>query len=426
MTEISNYAKYRVTGPGAEAWLSSLLTARMPAPGRITLTAMLNEAGRIVGEFTVARASEADEFYLFGSLPAEAHHSRWFRHHLPRDGSVRFEVLGLGLVGLSVTGPRSRDVLAAVAPDLDLSTEAFPFMTFRHVDLGMTPAHLARINYAGDLGYELWVAPEYQRALFDRIVAAGEPHGLRLFGMRALMSLRLEKSYGTWFREYRPIYTPARGRHHALHQARPRVHRAGGARGGAGGRRPEAAAGRVRRRARPGRPGRRHRRRAGLARRGGRGLGDIGRVRPLTSGSRSRSATCRPPWRRRTARAATGSRSRSSGGGGLRASSPSRCSTRRAPGCASDRGHRRADRRRRLADRRSRRGFGRGRDPPRRRGAGARRDAVPGRRLRELPGGGRRHRVRADVPDAGAAGVAGRAASGRRRTRHSPWWSPRT
>ena len=95
----------------------------------------------------------------------------------------------------------------------------------------MIPAHLARINYAGDLGYELWVAPEYQRALFDRIIEAGEPHGLRLFGMRALMSLRLEKSYGTWFREYRPIYTPAEGGHHALPQARPRVHRPGRARG---------------------------------------------------------------------------------------------------------------------------------------------------------------------------------------------------
>jgi dimethylglycine dehydrogenase len=201
MTEISNYAKYRVAGPGAEAWLSSLLTARMPAPGRITLTAMLNDQGRIVGEFTVARASEADEFYLFGSLPAETHHSRWFMHHLPADGSVSFEVLGMGLVGLSLTGPRSRDVLSAVAPDLDLSTEAFPFMTFRHVNLGMQPAHVARINYSGDLGYELWVKPEHQRALFDRIVAAGQPHGLRLFGMRALMSLRLEKSYGTWFRE---------------------------------------------------------------------------------------------------------------------------------------------------------------------------------------------------------------------------------
>ncbi|MET1231527.1 MAG: glycine cleavage T C-terminal barrel domain-containing protein, partial [Candidatus Limnocylindrales bacterium] len=207
MTEISNYAKYRVSGSGAEAWLSSLLTARMPGVGRITLTAMLNDRGRIVGEFTVARPSDADTFYLFGSLPAEVHHSRWFRHHLPADETVRFEVLGLGLTGLSVAGPRSRDVLATVAPDLDLSTEAFPFMNFRPVDLGMIPVHLGRINYAGDLGYELWVAPEYQAVLYDRIVASGERFGLRLFGMRALMSLRLEKSYGTWFREYRPIYT---------------------------------------------------------------------------------------------------------------------------------------------------------------------------------------------------------------------------
>jgi dimethylglycine dehydrogenase len=207
MTEISNYAKYHVTGPGAETWLSSLLTQRMPQPGRITLTAMLNDQGRIVGEFTVARASDKEEFHLFGSLPAEVHHARWFRHHLPKDGSVEFEVLGLKLTGLSVTGPRARDLLSEVAPDLDLSTAAFPFMTFRKVDLGMIPAHVARLNYSGDLGYELWVAPEYQRALFDAIVAAGQPVGLRLFGMRALMSLRLEKSYGTWFREYRPIYT---------------------------------------------------------------------------------------------------------------------------------------------------------------------------------------------------------------------------
>lgn len=206
MTEISNYAKYRVTGAGGEAWLSSLLTQRMPAPGRITLTAMLNEAGRIVGEFTVARPGEADEWYLFGSLPAEVHHARWFEAHLPVDGGVRFEVLGLGLVGLSVAGPRSRDLLSRLG-DLDLSSEVFPFMTFRRVDLGMIPVHLGRINYAGDLGYELWVAPQYQRALFDRIVAAGAEDDLRLFGMRALMSLRLEKSYGTWFREYRPIYT---------------------------------------------------------------------------------------------------------------------------------------------------------------------------------------------------------------------------
>jgi dimethylglycine dehydrogenase len=178
----------------------------MPEPGRITLTAMLNEAGRIVGEFTVARPTDADEYFLFGSLAAEVHHPRWFGAHLPADGSVSFEVLGLSLVGLSIAGPHARDTLSKLT-DLDLATPSFRFMDFRRIDLAMIPTLLGRINYSGELGYELWVAPEYQRALFDRLMAAGEGYGIRLFGFRALMSLRLEKSYGTWYREYRPIYT---------------------------------------------------------------------------------------------------------------------------------------------------------------------------------------------------------------------------
>ena len=119
---------------------------------------------------------------------------------------MTFEVLGLSLVGLSIAGPHARDVLAALT-DEDLSTAAFRFMDFRRIEVGIVPALVGRINYSGELGYELWVAPEYQEALFDRIMAAGEEHGIRLFGFRALMSLRLEKSYGTWYREYRPIYT---------------------------------------------------------------------------------------------------------------------------------------------------------------------------------------------------------------------------
>ena len=153
LTEISNFAKYRVRGPGAEAWLSSLLTNRMPREGRIVLTAMLNDAGRIIGEFTVARAG-GEDFFLFGSQAAETHHSRWFRHHLPADGSVSIEVLGLSLVGLSLAGPHARDVLAA-ATDEDVSGEALRFLDFRPIDLGMTPARVGRLSYSGDLGYEL-------------------------------------------------------------------------------------------------------------------------------------------------------------------------------------------------------------------------------------------------------------------------------
>lgn len=206
LIETSNFAKYHVTGPGAAPWLSGLLTNRLPAIGRIGLTAMLDPAGRILGEFTVARAGD-EEFFLFGSQAAETHHSRWFLAHLPADGSLSFRVLGLSLVGLSLAGPRARDVLQKVT-GTDLATTAFRFRDFRQVDVGMIPAWVGRLSYSGELGYELWVAPEYQRALFDLLTEAGSESGLRLFGLRALMSLRLEKGYGTWFREYRPIYTP--------------------------------------------------------------------------------------------------------------------------------------------------------------------------------------------------------------------------
>ncbi len=206
LTEISNFAKYSVSGPGSAEWLAGLFTNSLPPVGRVHLTPMLNPQGRIVGEFSVARTGEHD-FMLFGSQAAEVHHSRWFLAHLPADGSVEFRALGLELVGLSIAGPRARDVLAAVT-DGDVSNDAFRFMQFRRLDLGMIPATVGRMTYTGDLGYEVWVAPEYQGALFDLLWTVGRSHDMALFGFRALMSLRMEKSFGTWFREYRPIYTP--------------------------------------------------------------------------------------------------------------------------------------------------------------------------------------------------------------------------
>jgi dimethylglycine dehydrogenase len=206
LTECSNFAKYRVSGPGTAEWLQGLFTNRLPAQGRVSLTAMLNPQGRIVGEFSVARVGE-DDFFLFGSQAAEVHHSRWFIDHLPAGSPIRFQALGLSLVGLSVAGPKARDVLQSVTAT-SLATADFPFMAFRRVDVGMIPAWVGRMTYSGDLGYEIWVAPEYQRALFDLLWEAGRPHDMALFGFRALMSLRMEKMFGTWYREYRPIYTP--------------------------------------------------------------------------------------------------------------------------------------------------------------------------------------------------------------------------
>ena len=206
LSECSNFAKYHVTGPRSAEWLQGLFTNRLPKIGRTSLTAMLNPAGRIVGEFSVSRLNEND-FYLFGSQPAEVHHSRWFFDHMPMDGSVIFEIVALGLVGLTVAGPKSRDVLQSLT-NTSLATADFPFMTFRQMDIGVIPAMVNRMSYTGDLGYEIWVRPEYQRRLFDLLWEAGKPFDMALFGFRALITMRLEKNYGTWYREYRPIYTP--------------------------------------------------------------------------------------------------------------------------------------------------------------------------------------------------------------------------
>jgi dimethylglycine dehydrogenase len=205
-SEASNFAKYKVSGPGSAVWLQGLFTNALPKIGRTVLTAMLNPQGRIEGEFSVSRIGE-EEFFLFGSQAAEVHHPRWFLAHLPEGSPIRFETLSLSMVGLTVAGPRSRDVLQKLT-DTSLATKDFPFMSFRRVNIGMAPVWLSRMTYTGDLGYEIWIAPEYQRYLFDLIWDAGKEFDMRLFGFRALITMRLEKNFGTWYREFRPIYTP--------------------------------------------------------------------------------------------------------------------------------------------------------------------------------------------------------------------------
>jgi dimethylglycine dehydrogenase len=205
LLEISNFAKYEVVGPGAEAYLDRLLPNRVPEIGRMVLTPMLNPAGRLIGDFTLARASD-DRFLIFGSGLAEAYHMRWFLAEAPTNG-VTIRSYGLDLVGCQIAGPKSRDLLAPLA-GRDISKDAFKFMAFDTFDVGSIPALVGRVTYTGDLGYEIWVKPEHQRALFDLLLSAGKDYGIRPFGGRALNALRLEKSFGSWSREYRPIYTP--------------------------------------------------------------------------------------------------------------------------------------------------------------------------------------------------------------------------
>jgi dimethylglycine dehydrogenase len=186
----------------------------MPAPGRLVLSPMLNPEGRLIGDFTVgclagnrAEATGHESFLIFGSGVAEAYHLRWFTEHLPDDGTVALRALGPELCGLSIAGPKARELLDLVSDD-GLDRDDFGFLDFRPITVGMQSCLAGRISYTGDLGFELWMPASAQTQVFDRLMAAGADHDLRLFGTHALNSLRLEKNFGAWASEYRPIYTP--------------------------------------------------------------------------------------------------------------------------------------------------------------------------------------------------------------------------
>jgi len=205
LLEISNYGKFEVRGPGAAEWLSRVMANRIPKIGRIVLTPMLNDRGKLIGDFTICRVSE-DHFFLIGTYAAEQFYLRWFERSLPPSG-VSVRPCAVEYVGLSVAGPNSRALLQSLVRE-DLSSAAFPFMSFRRVDVGMVPTYMGRVSFTGELGFEMWVTTDYQRTLYDLLQKAGRDFGLRSFGGRALNSLRIEKSFGTWAREYRPIYGP--------------------------------------------------------------------------------------------------------------------------------------------------------------------------------------------------------------------------
>jgi dimethylglycine dehydrogenase len=147
-----------------------------------------------------------NHFFLVGTYAAEVYYLRWFEQHLGAfAGRVHIRPCAMEYTGLSVAGPNSRELLQSLT-DTDLSTAAFPFMSFAQMDIGHVPALVGRVSFTGELGYEMWVTSDYQRALYDSLMAAGQSLGIRPIGGRALNSMRLEKSFGSWAREVRPIY----------------------------------------------------------------------------------------------------------------------------------------------------------------------------------------------------------------------------
>ncbi|HLY51983.1 MAG TPA: FAD-dependent oxidoreductase [Steroidobacteraceae bacterium] len=203
--ETTNYGKYEVCGRGARAWLDRVFASRLPSPGRLALAPMLSAAGRIIGDLTMACLAE-DRFLIVGSGFAEEFHLRWFQQAEP-PADVFVRSLASTLNGVSLAGPRSRELLQRLVR-LDLSPSGFRLFQVRETAVGFAPAILTRAGFTGELGYEIWTTPDYFATLYDDLLQAGRELGLAHFGGRALSSLRLEKAYGSFQKDFRPDYTP--------------------------------------------------------------------------------------------------------------------------------------------------------------------------------------------------------------------------
>ncbi len=205
INEVQNFGKYLVTGADARDWLDTIMAGRIPKQGRLSLTPMLSPKGRLIGDFTVSCLAE-DRFQLTASYGSQNYHMRWFEQNA-RDG-VAVENVSDRLTGFQIAGPKARQLLERVTRH-DVSVDAFKFLDVQQMVIGMTDCLVQRVSYTGDLGYEIYTDHMSQRNLWHTLSAAGANLGLRPFGMRAMMSLRLDRFFGSWLSEFSPDYTAA-------------------------------------------------------------------------------------------------------------------------------------------------------------------------------------------------------------------------
>lgn len=194
LLDMTAFAKCRVSGPGAEAFLDRMIANRLPkAVGRVNLCHALNSFGGVHSEFTILREA-ADSFYLVSAGAYQRLDHDWLWRHMPDDGSVQMANLSNAMGVLVVAGPQSRTLMQRVS-EAEFTSNTFPWLSAREVMVGQAPATAMRVNYVGELGWELHHDIEYQNHIFDALMAAGADLGLKPFGIRAMDSLRYEKSY---------------------------------------------------------------------------------------------------------------------------------------------------------------------------------------------------------------------------------------
>jgi dimethylglycine dehydrogenase len=203
INEVQNFGKFSVKGPNAKAWIGRIMAGRIPKPGRISLTPMLSPKGRLWGDFTISCLSET-EYLLTASYGAQDIHHRWFLMN-PMAG-VTIENISDRRTGFQIAGPKAREVLQACTR---ADVGAMKFLDVRRMVVGQADCIVQRVSYTGDMGFEIYCDIMDQRSLWHTLWSAGQPHGMIPFGMRAMMSLRLDRFFGSWLREFSPDYTAA-------------------------------------------------------------------------------------------------------------------------------------------------------------------------------------------------------------------------
>jgi dimethylglycine dehydrogenase len=205
--DLSGFSKFRVSGPGAESFLNYIITSKVPkAIGKISVATMLTQRGTIKCDVTVTKTAE-DAFFIIAAAATERHDLDWMKRLMPTDGSVTIENMTYRFGTLVLAGPKSRDVLSKLT-ETDLSNKAFPFATMQNIFVNLSPVMALRIGFVGELGWELHHPIEHQREIYDALMNAGEEFGIADFGLRAMMSLRLEKGYRLLGRELSSERTP--------------------------------------------------------------------------------------------------------------------------------------------------------------------------------------------------------------------------
>ncbi|MBY6162098.1 FAD-dependent oxidoreductase [Mameliella alba] len=201
MVDISGFSRFEVSGPNAEAWLDRIMASKLPAPGRAKLAPMLEPGGRLKGDLTVFNWGDGT-WWIMGSYYLREWHMRWFEDHM--DDGVTIRDMGEEICGFALTGPRSKAVIEKLCP----AAAHLPFMGCAQLDVGLFRARVARMSVAGELGYEINVRYGDHIKLRDLLLEAGADQEIREYGFNAMLSLRLEKSFGIWSAEFTQGYTP--------------------------------------------------------------------------------------------------------------------------------------------------------------------------------------------------------------------------